>query len=289
MDISQKEEKFTGLPDRKIQVTPIIRDGAWVDKTKANSFLFGDSVKSYCAKQDKYGNIMCPLTKSEREFFEDLLGLDLNPRLKTDNFWSSIKNNVTLRGEITTLDLSNPEDYIRYKILLQQKDAIAPSGKQKYDKGTYKFSLEEIGFDEKRKSKAFKIRKEGFRIVDKLDSKGLEAKKDFLSVVFDLAKVNRSVPLGASSDWIDGELDKMLQTNVSSIIEAENHPSFNEIVLLKKAFKARAITKEGSALLTKDGELMGKSRNEAIIWLKDPENQTKVLIIESIVKEAKGL
>ena len=288
MDTLQKKEEFV-LPDRKVVITPIIRDGAWVDRTKANSFLFGDSAKSYCAKTDKYGNIVCPLTNEEREYFEGVFGTDLNPRLKQDNFWSSIRNNVKLTGETQVLNLSNPDDYIKYKILLQQSDAVAPNGKEKYNKGTYKFSLEEVGFEEKKKSKAFQIKKEAFRVIEKLDSKGFGAKKDFLSVVFDLAKVNKTVPLGVTPEWIDAELDKMLQTNVDSIIAAHENRDFDEIILLKKAFAARAITKEGSALLTRDGELMGKSKSEAIIWLKDPENQTKVLIIESIIKEAKGI
>ncbi len=50
---------------------------------------------------------------------------------------------VRLTKQDTYLDLSNPEDYIRYKILLVNKDQIAPSLEALSDKpkATYQFVL----------------------------------------------------------------------------------------------------------------------------------------------------
>ena len=50
---------------------------------------------------------------------------------KENNFWSDAYpngiNSVTLHKQDNYFDLSNPVDYIKYKILLANKNLIAPS------------------------------------------------------------------------------------------------------------------------------------------------------------------
>ena len=84
------------------------------------------------------------LTNSEKTFLEQYMGLeynDLSVYNKKNNFWSGYK--VTLTKSDIYLDLSNPEDYIKYKVLLANKDYIAPSLAELQDrpKATYQFVL----------------------------------------------------------------------------------------------------------------------------------------------------
>lgn len=74
------------------------------------------------------------LTKNEKAFLEQAMGLEYNAlsiHKKENNFWDDSNpngiNRVRLTKQDTYLDLSNPEDYIKYKILLANKDFIAPS------------------------------------------------------------------------------------------------------------------------------------------------------------------
>ena len=73
------------------------------------------------------------LTDSEKEYLEAALGLEsgaMNVYNKVDNFWSNATeggmSGVRLGKIDTRLDLSDPMDYIRYKILLANKDIVAP-------------------------------------------------------------------------------------------------------------------------------------------------------------------
>lgn len=68
------------------------------------------------------------LTNSEKAFLEEYMGLPYNALSiykKVDNYWENSQVRLT-KGE-TPLDLRDPNDYIKYKILLANKDFIAES------------------------------------------------------------------------------------------------------------------------------------------------------------------
>ena len=73
----------------------------------------------------KYVNV---LTDDEKDFLEDAMGLEPNALSiykKVDNFWDDSNPLKITRVRLTKLDsyldLSSPEDYIKYKILLAIK------------------------------------------------------------------------------------------------------------------------------------------------------------------------
>ena len=90
------------------------------------------------------------LTDSEKAYLEEIMGLEYNALSiykKVDNFWDSSNDNgissVRLTKQDNYFDLSNPEDYIKYKILLANKNTIAPSleAYEKHPKATYQFVI----------------------------------------------------------------------------------------------------------------------------------------------------
>ena len=90
------------------------------------------------------------LTKDEKKFLEYKLGLEpnaLSVHNRTNNFWSDANEQGVGRVELikgdNPLDLSEPIDYIKYKILLNNKEQIAPSIQALQDKpkATYKFVI----------------------------------------------------------------------------------------------------------------------------------------------------
>ena len=90
------------------------------------------------------------LTNSEKRFLEEAMGLEpgaLSVYKKRDNFWDDSNPNgigrVVLHKQDNYLDLSIPEDYIKYKVLLACKNYIAPSLKalEDHPKATYQFVI----------------------------------------------------------------------------------------------------------------------------------------------------
>lgn len=120
---------------------------------KMAPFVFPDAIKGYCIP-DAGGRINpfldstqkkeCPdlvdtsgkpMKLTEQEYFEKILGLNLNPFGKdSDWFKTSLEGGGGVKptylqitnGELS-LDLSNPSDMLRYKIALQKPEKIAKS------------------------------------------------------------------------------------------------------------------------------------------------------------------
>ena len=77
------------------------------------------------ASTGTYKNI---LTDDEKAFLESYMGLEYNALSvynKTNNFWANFT--VRLTKHDNYLDLSDPNDYIKYKVLLANTDFIADS------------------------------------------------------------------------------------------------------------------------------------------------------------------
>lgn len=104
------------------------------------------AVDSFCVPMlrstGKYKNV---LTNDEKDFLEEALGLDYNALsvYKTENnYWDDYRVRIVAK-EGLYLDLSDPEDYIKYKVLLANTDQIAPSVQERIDrpKQTYMYEM----------------------------------------------------------------------------------------------------------------------------------------------------
>ena len=122
--------------------------------TNEKHILFGGmaegAVRVFVVPKLSSGMYVNVLTDSEKSYLEEVMGLEYNALSvyrKTDNFWDDSNVNGIARVRLVKGDnyfnLSDPEDYIRYKILLANKDYIAPSLQALEDspKATYQFVI----------------------------------------------------------------------------------------------------------------------------------------------------
>ena len=91
----------------------------------------------------QYKNI---LTNAEKDYLEEVLGLDYNALSvykKENNYWDNYKVRIDDAKVGLHLDLSDPEDYLKYKVLLANSDFVAPSVQERIDrfKNTYQFEM----------------------------------------------------------------------------------------------------------------------------------------------------
>ena len=92
------------------------------------------AVKTFTVPRLSSGMYVNVLTDDEKACLEQIMNLEYNALSiykKTDNFWDDSNDQAISRVRLTKqdnyLNLSDPEDYIRYKILLANKNYIAPS------------------------------------------------------------------------------------------------------------------------------------------------------------------
>ena len=80
------------------------------------------------------GTLKNVLTNAEKAYFEDALGVNLSVHNKKDNYWENFKVRLTKSDNI--LDLSNVDDYLKYKVLLANTQFICPSLEDRIEQGT---------------------------------------------------------------------------------------------------------------------------------------------------------
>lgn len=197
------------------------------------------------------------LTDNEKSFLEKAMGLEFNALSvyrKNDNFWSD--NNpygigkVTLHKQDNYLDLSNPEDYIKYKILLANKDYIAPSlqALEEHPKATYQFVIISENAETQMNLSKMDATKRCYMEYGKI-----EEDKATLRVIIETFE-GRPTSSNTKLDYLQGKINEYIQKNPRrflSIIQDELLPAK---VLIKKSLDAGLIAKRNDAYYLREGD-----------------------------------
>ena len=283
----EKKVTFT-LPDKKVMVVPVRRKGQWLPEGHAAAFLHGQSYWEYPVKREqKTGILIDPLTDAERKFFESVesnMALDTGDLSKRDqNYWTDFK--VRLRNEVKVLDLSKPEEYIIYKVLLTNDGTIAPSEAEKFGKGTYKFAIVEEGYQNIEKVKSAGSKMEAYKFFGKIESSPTKM-KEFLNVYYTQKPGGKSVPSNAKQEFLIAEIEKVIEVDLSGFLTLANDKEFEKKVLIYSGLKFKAILREGMNYKTPEGTIMGVNLQEAIAFLDNPSNSDEVIRIKGRIETA---
>lgn len=234
------------------------------------------------------------LTDSEKAFLEKAMGLEINALSiykKDNNFWDDSNPNgigrVVLHKQDNYLDLSIPEQYIQYKILLANKDYIASSMQELEDrpKATYQFVIISEGDEAQKNLSRMDITMECYT-----EYGAVKRDKETLRTIIEQLEKRPTSP--------NVKLD-YLQTKVNDYIQADPRKFYKVItdeylpakVLIKKAVEAGVIgMKNNTYYLRKDGTPlceMGEEStlNNAAKYISNIKHQELKFLIEAQVKE----
>lgn len=135
--IEEPQEELINPLREETVVVRFIEKYRGLSEDKDADFYGGMGTRSewplYVPNKRGSSELMNPLTKSEKQYFENLLGRDLGVydkngqpcywRTGTEGAW----NNVVLKKSGLVLHLDNVRDYFYYKILLLHKELVAGS------------------------------------------------------------------------------------------------------------------------------------------------------------------
>lgn len=251
------------------------------------------AVRTFVVPRLSSGMFVNVLTDAEKAFLEEIMGLEYNALSvykKTDNFWDDSNENGINKVRLTKQDnyfnLSDPEDYIRYKILLANKDYIAPSLQAVQDtpKATYQFVIISEG--------------EETKVAKSNMSTTMMCYKEFGKVENDIDILRTIV------ETIDGRPTaqtvklEFLQTKVNSLIQADSKiflkvitdPMLSTKVLIKKSIEAGLISNRGNYLyLRKDNTPLCEANEEPTLsiaskYLNSPKHQEVLFYLQAKLK-----
>lgn len=271
------------LENRRVKVWPIKRARGLVqDPEHEASFLFGTAINELTVPLDRNGRLKDPLTANEREWFEEYdkeLNLEKgDTSINGKNMWIGYK--IQLDKSIRILDLSDPRDYIDYKVLLVNTDKIAPSWAEKDKKATYLYALVDEESEEKEEaSRADKMRR-AYEHFGRISEDPDEMKK-FLRIY------GRQVAEDSKVNWLKSQLQDIIDTDLKGYLNVAEDEDYDMKDFINRAIKAGAIIKQRNQYKLPGGEVIARSIKELIDYLRANENQDIYIDIESKVEASK--
>lgn len=233
------------------------------------------------------------LTKDEKKFLEYKLGLEpnaLSVHNRNNNFWSDANPQGIGRVELikgdNPLDLSNPIDYIKYKILLANKDQIAPSIQALQDrpKATYKFVIINEGDTAKAANTRVTLKAQAYMEFGKVNED-----KEKMRVIIETID-GRPTAKDSKLEYLQGKIGELIEANTKMFLQVVRDPLLDNKVLIKKAIEAGVIANRGNYLYLKDGNMplcdngQEPTLNIAAKYLSLPKHQDLKFSIEAKVK-----
>lgn len=302
MDSNVKDKEGFYLPNRKVLVKPILKKGEWLPVGHSGQFMYDNSkIELSTPISGQSGKLVEVLNAKERKFFEENDNLDFN---KGDlsamkgkgNYWLDkfvrlqkpediVKDDTVLR----VLDLSNPVDYIDYKILLANSSPlggmVAPTFEQRYHSATYKIMLvnEEYQTEQRigNKDKMKKI----YKFIDSIDSSKDKMYK-FLSIYWLNIKSAKQPPKDGTMKFLEAEIEKIIESNPDGIVNIINDKDYElKATIIDARECGEVIFEPHNGFTTAEGEPMGKTINDVVTFLKDTRNQDTLIKIEAQIKQ----
>lgn len=283
-------EPVSCLRNERIIVRYVPKESGIV--TNPKHILYGgmaeNAVKYFTVPQLESGRLVNVLTDEEKEFLEYIMGLEYNALSiykKENNYWSN--RQVRLLKQDNILDLSDPEQYIKYKILLANKDDIAPSlqALQDIPKATYKFVLIKEGEETSNARQEMSATMQAYMEYGKYENDA-----DTLRTIIETID-GRPLAVNTKVEFLQTKVNKLIQADAKLFLKVITDPLLPTKVTIKRAVEAGLVSNRGGFFyLREDGSpLCGNNEdptfNTAAKFLASPKNQSIKFSLEAKLKE----
>jgi hypothetical protein len=298
------------LKDKKVRIIPAPSNGRWKgiiapeqeESMKDKAFLLPDTVRNY-VKRHKHGQILddtkefkCPdegnRSLTEKAYFEKVLRLNLNP-YDPDNHWDfpfSSENGVSnyrptdviISGGELELNLNNPSDMLKYKILLTWPEEIAASRKI-YNAERRPTTLFIIEDDTDENTNALEYAeyqaKAGSIYINSKDS------KDAMLKIMTVMGLNYQFK--SSKEALGNMFADLYIKSPKDFVAAAENPFIDLIYTIKIAREAAILSTDRNTgkFMTSSGSLL--TQDELIEYFKSIVNNPELMDIESKVRSWK--
>lgn len=235
------------------------------------------------------GQLQNVLTDDEKDYLEQVLGLPdngLSVYRQENNYWMDLY--VRLEKTETRLNLSDPNDYIKYKVLLANKNLVCPDLKtlQESPKATYEYVIIADGEESKASMSRLNARKEAYKEYGKI-----EGDKDVLRLIVE-SMTARPVASSTKIEQLAEQIDTLIENDAKTFLAIVQDPLLKTKVLIRNGIEAGVIADRGGMLymradnhpLCNQGD---PTLSVAAEYLNQPKNQEMKFAIEAKVKAFK--
>ena len=238
------------------------------------------------------GTFVNVLTDSEKSFLEEYMGLEYNAlsiykKPDEENFWNDANangiNKVELRKGDNYFDLKDPQQYIKYKILLANKNIICPSltALKETPKATYRFVVIAEGEESKQAknnmTNTMNCYKEYGKIEDNLD---------LLRIVVETLD-GRPTASTVKLEFLQNKCNTLIQNDPKKFLSVITDPLLSTKALIKLSIENGSIANRGNYLYLRSDNTPLCEQNEeptlnfAAKYLNAPKHQDILFALQA--------
>ena len=280
------------LRNEKIKVSFIKRNNGMPDNHVLSGGMAEGSKMTLVVPKLNTGTFVNILTDAEKSFLEEYMGLEYNTlsiykKPDSDNFWNDANANginkvVLIKGD-NYFDLSNPQDYIKYKILLANKNIICPSltTLKETPKATYRFVI----IAEGEESKQAKTNMNNTMLCYKEYGK-IEENIDLLRMVVETLD-GRPTASTVKLEFLQNKCNTLIQKDLKKFLSVITDPLLSTKALIKLSIENGSIANRGNYLYLRSDNTPLCEQNEeptlnfAAKYLNAPKHQDILFALQA--------
>lgn len=277
------------LRNERIVVRHIPKEGGMV--TNPKHVLYGGMAegasRTFVVPRLRSGSFVNVLTNEEKAFLEEAMGYEygaLSSIKKVNNFWENVT--VRLTKQDNYLDLSSPDDYIKYKVLLANKDFIAPSLQALQDepKATYQFVIIAEGEENRQARDNMSTVMKCYKEYGKVENDAYT-----LRVIVEAIDGRATAP-NSKLEFLQAKINNLIQADSKLFLKVITDPFLSTKVLIKKAVEAGAVSNRDNHYYLKDGSPLCEANEESTLsmaakYLNAPKHQDILFALQAKVKD----
>lgn len=253
----------TSSPSRsKVTVRPIKSNG-WLPKDHDGFMRYSRCFERLTVQTDRTTALLNTGLKEEDERrIEKAMNLTAGTLSKYNrDYWSKFYMDIPKEGKV--LDLNLPSHELIY-LVLKAHQRVANSEMERFDTPFAEYVMSNSEEEAVVRNKKGKVKREAYNKFNSLS----------IDQMFNVLKVHgKKVDSSASSDFIESEIDKLVEKNPQAFLDIVSDKDFVIKVFIEDCVRARALTKSGSKYMLTGGDIIGYSLSETIDYLNDPVNQ----------------
>lgn len=238
------------------------------------------------------GTFVNILTDAEKSFLEEYMGLEYNAlsiykKPDSDNFWNDANANginkvVLIKGD-NYFDLSNPQDYIKYKILLANKNIICPSltTLKETPKATYRFVIIAEGEESKQAKNNMTNTMSCYKEYGKI-----EENIELLRMIVETLDGRPTAPT-VKLEFLQNKCNTLIQKDPKKFLSVITDPLLSTKALIKLSIENGSIANRGNYLYLRSDNTPLCEQNEeptlnfAAKYLNSPKHQDILFALQA--------
>jgi hypothetical protein len=258
----KKESVIINTRPDKVTLKPIKKNG-WLPDDHDGSIRYSKCFERLTVQAARgTGVLQTGLSDEDEKRLENKMNMSPGTLSRYNkDYWTMFRVDISKEG--TILDLSSPEDELKY-LVLKAHQRVANSEMERFDSPFAEYIMTSDEQEAKVVNRKSKLKRKAYKVFSGMSTTEM---KDVLKVM------GKRVGDDASVDFVESQLDKIVTDDPQNFLTTVEDPTFAMRAFIDDCISARVLVKNGTKYQLPGGDIVGYTLEQTIEYLQNPDNQ----------------